>query len=360
MTALLTLERARARRRVHGRRRTRPAPAESRRRPARRRAHDRPRPAARRCCSPAPTTRRRRSPSTSRGSRSGVRAADEQRARAQLGLRDTHYANPIGLDDGRATTRPPRDLAKLALLAAAQRRSRARRWTARRAILHSGLARARRRQPQHARSARCPWVNGVKTGHTRRAGYVLVGSATRDGVDGRQRRHGRARARPRATPTRSRCCATASAATTARRRAVDGARPLAGARRRSTATSTSTLVAVVRRARCASSAPRRARRSRRRPASRRARGPARRAHARRHRSSCACGGRVVERVPLVTARAVARGLVAATAPMDHERAGDPRSLVAVLVVGSRWSAACAARARRDAGRCRRRRGARRA
>ena len=27
-----------------------------------------------------------------------------------------------------------------------------------------------------------PWVNGVKTGHTRGAGYVLVGSGTRDGV----------------------------------------------------------------------------------------------------------------------------------------------------------------------------------
>ena len=27
-----------------------------------------------------------------------------------------------------------------------------------------------------------PWVNGVKTGHTRGAGYVLVGSATRRGV----------------------------------------------------------------------------------------------------------------------------------------------------------------------------------
>ena len=30
--------------------------------------------------------------------------------------------------------------------------------------------------------ARYPWVNGVKTGHTRGAGYVLVGSARRNGI----------------------------------------------------------------------------------------------------------------------------------------------------------------------------------
>ena len=30
--------------------------------------------------------------------------------------------------------------------------------------------------------AKVPWINGVKTGHTLQAGYVLVGSGTRDGM----------------------------------------------------------------------------------------------------------------------------------------------------------------------------------
>ena len=65
MTALLTLERAAARRRL----RRRPATGAAGRvedRPAARRADERPRPAARRCCSRAPTTPRSRSPWASR------------------------------------------------------------------------------------------------------------------------------------------------------------------------------------------------------------------------------------------------------------------------------------------------------
>ena len=63
--------------------------------------------------------------------------------------------------------------------------------------------------------APCPFVNGVKTGHTNEAGYVLVGSAharRRHGRQRRPRRPERGRARRRLA---ARCCATACRATTA-------------------------------------------------------------------------------------------------------------------------------------------------
>ena len=100
-------------------------------------------------------------------------------ARAQqLGLKNTHYANPIGLDDP-ANYSTARDLVRLTL------RARAfdffRRTVAREQVtLHSG---------DHARTlenrndlVKLPQVNGVKTGHTQQAGYVLVGSGRRNGV----------------------------------------------------------------------------------------------------------------------------------------------------------------------------------
>jgi D-alanyl-D-alanine carboxypeptidase (penicillin-binding protein 5/6) len=111
------------------------------------------------------------------GSESAFVRAMNTRAR-QLGLKNTHYANPIGLDDpGNYST--ARDLVRLTL------RARAfdffRRTVAREQVtLHSG---------DHPRTlenrnglVKLPQVNGVKTGHTQQAGYVLVGSATRRGV----------------------------------------------------------------------------------------------------------------------------------------------------------------------------------
>ncbi len=97
----------------------------------------------------------------------------------ELGLDETHYANPVGLDEA-GNHSSAQDLVKLTLilrrhaffrdvtnLPSATLKSGARRRT----ILNRNLL---------VRSV--PVVNGVKTGHTQQAGYVLVGSATRAGV----------------------------------------------------------------------------------------------------------------------------------------------------------------------------------
>ena len=97
----------------------------------------------------------------------------------QLGLRDTHFANPIGLD-APTNYSTAADLAKLAVSCGATT-SRARRWTAARATLQTG-ARERTVVNRNTLVQEYPWVNGVKTGHTNSAGYLLVGSATRNGI----------------------------------------------------------------------------------------------------------------------------------------------------------------------------------
>jgi serine-type D-Ala-D-Ala carboxypeptidase (penicillin-binding protein 5/6) len=97
----------------------------------------------------------------------------------QLGLRDTHFANPIGLD---APTNYS-TAANLAKLAVVLRRNDFARETMdrRRATLQTG-ARERSVVNRNTLVQEYPWVNGVKTGHTNSAGYLLVGSATRNGV----------------------------------------------------------------------------------------------------------------------------------------------------------------------------------
>ena len=102
-----------------------------------------------------------------------------QRA-AALGLADTHYANPIGLDQ-RGNYSSARDLAALTrrLLAIPVF---ARIADSRQAVLRS--VRPRRRISSINKLLwMAPWVNGVKTGHTFDAGYVLVGSGRRKGVE---------------------------------------------------------------------------------------------------------------------------------------------------------------------------------
>jgi serine-type D-Ala-D-Ala carboxypeptidase (penicillin-binding protein 5/6) len=104
----------------------------------------------------------------------------EMNARAEeLGLRDTRYANPVGLDDPQARS-SARDLARLAV---ALRRNPFLRRTADlpRVTLTSGDR--RRTVVNRNRLVReVDEVDGLKTGRTEGAGYVLVGSATRDGV----------------------------------------------------------------------------------------------------------------------------------------------------------------------------------
>ncbi|MEY2513634.1 MAG: hypothetical protein QOJ89_992 [bacterium] len=105
--------------------------------------------------------------------------AEMNRRAAALGLRDTHYTTPVGLDDP-GNYSSARDLAKLAI--------RLRRYEFFRRT--TDLPSATLRSGSHKRVVinrntlvrRVADVNGVKTGHTSRAGYVLVGSARRAGV----------------------------------------------------------------------------------------------------------------------------------------------------------------------------------
>jgi D-alanyl-D-alanine carboxypeptidase (penicillin-binding protein 5/6) len=99
---------------------------------------------------------------------------------AALGLADTHYANPIGLDQ-RGNYSSARDLATLTrhLLRIP---AFARIAASRSAVLRS--ARPPRRIATINELLRmAPWVTGVKTGHTFGALYVLVGSGRRKGTD---------------------------------------------------------------------------------------------------------------------------------------------------------------------------------
>ncbi len=101
------------------------------------------------------------------------------RRAAALGLADTHYANPVGLDQ-RGNYSSAADLATLT-----QRLLRipafAKIADSRSAILRS-LRPPRRISTINELLLDAPWVTGVKTGHTFDAGYVLVGSGRRQGV----------------------------------------------------------------------------------------------------------------------------------------------------------------------------------
>jgi len=106
---------------------------------------------------------------------------DEMNAQAEaLGLTDTGFTNPIGLD-APGNHSSARDLATLADELMQRRLFRR--------IVDSTdhvVKTDQRSIPIETRNTllfRAPWVTGVKTGHTLQAGYVLVGSATREGVD---------------------------------------------------------------------------------------------------------------------------------------------------------------------------------
>ncbi len=94
----------------------------------------------------------------------------------QLGLENTHYANPIGLDDpGNYST--ARDLAALTR---ALRKFRFFRTTVRsRTVTLESGARTRFLRNRNTLLTQHGWVTGVKTGFTRAAGNVLVASGRR-------------------------------------------------------------------------------------------------------------------------------------------------------------------------------------
>jgi D-alanyl-D-alanine carboxypeptidase (penicillin-binding protein 5/6) len=102
------------------------------------------------------------------------------RRAAALGLADTHYANPVGLDQ-RGNFSSARDLATLT--------QRLLRMPAFAKIADSRSAQLRSLRPPRRIATinelllMAPWVTGIKTGHTFDAGYVLVGSGHRKGVD---------------------------------------------------------------------------------------------------------------------------------------------------------------------------------
>ncbi|MEX0973324.1 MAG: D-alanyl-D-alanine carboxypeptidase family protein [Solirubrobacterales bacterium] len=99
---------------------------------------------------------------------------------AALGLADTHYANPIGLDQAGNYS------SALDLTALARRLLRDPTMAAiaasRGAVLHS-LRPPRRIETINDLLLAEPWASGVKTGHTLDAGYVLVGSGRRNGAE---------------------------------------------------------------------------------------------------------------------------------------------------------------------------------
>lgn len=112
------------------------------------------------------------------GSRGAFVRMMNARAR-QLDLKNTHYANPVGLDEaGNYST--ARDLAKITrrLQRSSFFRSTVNRQSA---TLRTGDA-ARTVQNRNTLLTAAPWVSGVKTGHTQQAAHVLVGSGSRRGI----------------------------------------------------------------------------------------------------------------------------------------------------------------------------------
>ena len=101
-----------------------------------------------------------------------------RRAR-ELELKNTRYRNPIGLDEPGAYS-SARDLVKLATYLRTNRFFR-RTVDAEHVTLASG-DHSRRFDNRNTLVITEPWVNGVKTGHTRSAGYVLVGSGRKNGI----------------------------------------------------------------------------------------------------------------------------------------------------------------------------------
>ena len=110
---------------------------------------------------------------------SGSRAAFVRlmnRRAAELDLDDTHYANPIGLD-APGNYSSARDLARLAVVL--RKQSFIRKIANRTSATLSTGYRPRTVRNRNTLLARDPHVNGLKTGHTGLAGYVLVGTRRR-------------------------------------------------------------------------------------------------------------------------------------------------------------------------------------
>jgi D-alanyl-D-alanine carboxypeptidase len=106
--------------------------------------------------------------------------AQMNRHAAALGLTDTHYANPVGLD-AKGNYSSALDLATLT-------------EELEKIPVFAKIADTREKTLKSVHPKRkiesinellemAPWVTGVKTGHTWKAGYVLVGSGRKRGID---------------------------------------------------------------------------------------------------------------------------------------------------------------------------------
>jgi serine-type D-Ala-D-Ala carboxypeptidase (penicillin-binding protein 5/6) len=100
-------------------------------------------------------------------------------AARRLGLDETHYANPIGLDAA-GNHSSATDL--IALTERLRRDPTFREIVDTEATTVTSGGRSIRVENRNTLLADVPWVNGVKTGYTSEAGYVLVGSGTRRGI----------------------------------------------------------------------------------------------------------------------------------------------------------------------------------
>jgi D-alanyl-D-alanine carboxypeptidase (penicillin-binding protein 5/6) len=115
------------------------------------------------------------------GGHSVARFIGMMNARArELGLTHTHYSTPIGLDTP-GNYSSASDLVRLASYVLAGHPWFKRAVALRSAVLHSG-SHPRYVVNRNTLLGQVPWINGVKTGHTYGAGYVLVGSGTRGGM----------------------------------------------------------------------------------------------------------------------------------------------------------------------------------
>jgi D-alanyl-D-alanine carboxypeptidase (penicillin-binding protein 5/6) len=115
------------------------------------------------------------------GGGSVARFVGMMNARARkLGLKDTHYTTPIGLDTP-GNYSSACDLVKLARFLLQHHPFFRHLVALPGATLHTGRF-VRHVVNRNNLIGRVPWINGVKTGHTSAAGYVLVGSGTRSGM----------------------------------------------------------------------------------------------------------------------------------------------------------------------------------
>jgi serine-type D-Ala-D-Ala carboxypeptidase (penicillin-binding protein 5/6) len=105
--------------------------------------------------------------------------AQMNRYAAALGLTNTHYANPVGLDQ-KGNYSSALDLATLTM-ELEKFPAFAKIADSREAVLRSVHPQRRIRSINELLEM-APWVTGVKTGHTWKAGYVLVGSGSRHGI----------------------------------------------------------------------------------------------------------------------------------------------------------------------------------